>query len=79
MTYKTIMTRLELGRPNAAVLSVSGDLAAQFGARVVGVSACEPMRLAYGEGAMTAELVSISVFRKRRGKSRRRKQNAAPP
>jgi hypothetical protein len=57
MTYKTIMTRLELGRPNVAVLSVSGDLAAQFGARVVGVSACEPMRLAYGEGAMTADLV----------------------
>ena len=40
MTYKTVMTRLELGRPNAAVLSVSGDLAAQFGARGVGVFAC---------------------------------------
>ena len=61
MTYKTIMTRLELGRPNAAALSVSGDLAAQFGAKIVGVCACEPMRLAYGEGAMTAELVDQCV------------------
>ncbi len=57
MTYKTIMTHLELGRPNAAVLSVSGDLAGQFGAKVIGIAACEPIRLAYGEGAITAELV----------------------
>jgi nucleotide-binding universal stress UspA family protein len=57
MTYKTIMTRLELGRSNAPVLSVAGDLAAQFGAKVIGIAACQPIKLAYGEGAATAELV----------------------
>ena len=57
MTYQTLMTGLRLGRPNAPVLAVAADLAELFGAVVVGVAACEPMRLLYGEGSVTTELI----------------------
>ncbi len=57
MTCKTLMTHLQLGRPNGAVVAVSADLAALFNAAVLGVAACEPMRSSYGETFITAEFI----------------------
>jgi len=58
--YKTLMTRLELGLPNSPVLAVTGDLATLFDATVVGITACEPVRMAYGEVYITADLLEQS-------------------
>ena len=54
MDYKTVMVGLALDRPNDACLSVAGDLAERFGARVVGVAASDlraPMYFAVGDFA----------------------------
>jgi hypothetical protein len=41
MSYKTFMVSLALDRPNDACLSVAGDLAERFGARVIGIAASD--------------------------------------
>ena len=41
MNYKTVMVSLALDRSNNASLSVAGDLAERFGARVIGVAASD--------------------------------------
>ena len=41
MNYKTVMVSLALDRSNNACLSVAGDLAERFGARVIGVAASD--------------------------------------
>jgi nucleotide-binding universal stress UspA family protein len=41
MDYKTVMVSLALDRPNNACLSVAGDLAERFGARVIGIAASD--------------------------------------
>jgi nucleotide-binding universal stress UspA family protein len=41
MTYSTLMVQLELEHPNDARLRIAGDLAEQFGAKLVGIAACE--------------------------------------
>jgi nucleotide-binding universal stress UspA family protein len=41
MDYKTVMVSLALDRPNTACLTVAGDLAERFGARVVAVAASD--------------------------------------
>src|SRR5450631_2020426 len=57
MTYKTLMVHLELGRPNAGLLSIVGDLAAKFQASVIGIAACQPLQLAYGDGYVSGDVV----------------------
>ncbi len=57
MTYATLMVHLELGRSNAKLLSVVGDLAERFHAAVIGIAACQSMPMVYGEGYVSAELI----------------------
>jgi nucleotide-binding universal stress UspA family protein len=57
MTYKTLMVHLDLGRPNAGLLSIVGDLAAKFRASVIGIAACQPLQLAYGDGYVSGDVI----------------------
>ncbi len=58
VTYSTLMVHLELGRPNAGLLQIAGDLAQRFQAGVIGIVACQPMLLVYSDGTY----VSGDVF-----------------
>lgn len=54
MNYKTVMVSLALDRPNDACLTVAGDIAERFGARIIGVAASDlrpPMYFAEGDFA----------------------------
>lgn len=51
MTYSTLMVHLQLGRSNAGLLHIAGDLARRFQAGVIGIAACQPIQLPYSEGA----------------------------
>jgi nucleotide-binding universal stress UspA family protein len=57
MTYATLMVHLELGRPNTGLLRIVGDLAAKFQASVVGITVCQPLQLAYGDGYVSGDVV----------------------
>lgn len=50
VTCRTLMVYLQLGRPNAELLNVVGDLAERFEAGVIGVAATQPRRVGAGEG-----------------------------
>lgn len=50
MTYRTLMTYLQAGAANEGVLSITAALVERFGARVIGVSACQPVNPLYEEG-----------------------------
>jgi len=58
MTYKTLMVHLELNGDNEGVLGIAGELAEQFGARVIGIAACQPARQLVGEGFDAGEAIS---------------------
>ena len=57
MTYATLMVHLELGRPNTGLLKIVGDLAAKFQSSVVGITACQPLQLSYGDGYVSGDVV----------------------
>ena len=57
MTYATLMVHLELGHANAGLLQIAGDLAERFHAGVIGITACQPMQIIYGDGYVPANLV----------------------
>ena len=57
MTYSTLMVHLELGRPNTGLLKIVGDFAAKFQASVVGITACQPFQLSYGDGYVSGDVV----------------------
>ena len=59
MTYANVMVHVQPGRSNAALLEVAGDLAARFKADVIGIAACQPMQIVYGEGYVDAESIDI--------------------
>ena len=68
MDYKTVMVGLALDRPNDACLSVAGDLAERFGARVVGVAASDlraPMYFAVGDFAQKLLDEEAAAIKKR--------------
>lgn len=50
MTYKTILVNLEAGRSNTHLLAVARQVAEQFGAGVIGSTACSPIQMLYGDG-----------------------------
>ena len=56
MTYATLMVHLELGRSNAGLLQIAGDLAERFHSRVIGIAACQPMQIVYGEGFVSGDI-----------------------
>src|SRR5262245_58880035 len=58
MSYATLMVHLDVDHPNDARLRLAGDLAERFGARVIGVAACELSPSPYfAEGAIAADLI----------------------
>ncbi len=56
MTYGTLMVHLELGRSNANLLQIAGDLAERFHASVIGIAACQPMQIVYGDGFISGDI-----------------------
>jgi nucleotide-binding universal stress UspA family protein len=57
MTYATLMVHLELGHPNAGLLQIAGNLAERFDAGVIGIAACQPMQMVYGDGYVSGTFV----------------------
>jgi nucleotide-binding universal stress UspA family protein len=57
VTYRTLLAHLDIGGDNRAVLQAAGDLAQVFGARVIGVGGCQPLRVSSGDGYVTAQIV----------------------
>jgi nucleotide-binding universal stress UspA family protein len=57
VTYATLMAHLQLGQSNAGLLRTAGDLAERFHAGVIGIAACQPMQIAYGDGYVYGELI----------------------
>ncbi len=57
MTYATLMVHVELGRSNAALLKLAGDLAERLQTGVVGMAAVQPVQLTYGDGFLAGEVV----------------------
>ncbi len=57
MSYATLMVHLELGHPNTALLGIARNLANRLHASVVGIAACQPMRLIYNDGYVPAEII----------------------
>ncbi len=57
MTYASLMVHLDLGAPNAGLLRVAADLAERFKAQVIGIAACQPMPITYGDGYMSADVI----------------------
>jgi nucleotide-binding universal stress UspA family protein len=57
MTYATLMVHLELGRPNAALLRITGDLAERLRVSVLGVAVCQPMRIIYNDGYVPGDII----------------------
>ena len=58
VTFETLMVHLELGRSNAGLLRIVGDLAARFHAGVIGIAACQPIRILYDEGYLSGDLIA---------------------
>ena len=55
-TYATMMVHLELGRLNAGLMEIAG-LAERFHASVIGIVACQPLQITYGDGFIPGDLV----------------------
>lgn len=55
MSYASLMVHLELGRSNAPLLKIVAELAERFHAGVVGIAACPPLPMLYGESYFSGE------------------------
>ena len=55
MTYTTLMAHLDACHTNAAVLNATERLAAHFDAKVVGISACQPVQIVGSDGYIAGE------------------------
>ena len=49
MEYKSLLVHLELGRSNKHLLQLAGELSERFDARVIGIAACAPPVMIYGD------------------------------
>lgn len=56
MTYASLMVHLELGRTNAGLLQITGELAELFKAGVIGIAARQPMQMVYGDGYVSGDV-----------------------
>ena len=68
MDYKTVMVSLALDRPNKSCLTVAGDIAERFGARIIGVAAADlrpPMYFAEGGFAQKLLDEEVAAIQKR--------------
>ena len=59
MRYATLFVHMIVGRPNCAVLKVAGELAKLFGARTVGIAACQPIQLISGAGYSDSAVIGM--------------------
>jgi len=57
--HSTLMVILELGRDNARLLGVAGDIAERLGTDVMGVAACEPLKIVYASGNLPGGIVEM--------------------
>ncbi len=57
MTYSTLMVHLDLRPANEGLLRIAADLAERCNARVIGIAACQPIAVAYGDGYMSADVI----------------------
>jgi nucleotide-binding universal stress UspA family protein len=57
VTYRTLLAHLEIGSDNGPLLKAAGDLAETFGARVIGVGGCQPIRVSSGDGYVTSQII----------------------
>ncbi len=57
MSYATLIVHLELGRSNAHLLQITAELAQRFQAGVVGIAACQPLPMVYGDGYISGDLL----------------------
>ncbi len=57
MSYATLMVHLDLNASNESLLQIAGDLAERFEANVIGVAACQPLQMVYGDGYMLTDFV----------------------
>lgn len=55
MTYATLMAHLDLCHSNAAVLTTVEKLAAQFDAKVIGITVCQPVQIVGSDGYVAGE------------------------
>lgn len=58
MNYQTIMVHVPIGQANHRLLQFTAELAKKFDAAVIGISACQPMQVMYGEGFFPGELIT---------------------
>jgi nucleotide-binding universal stress UspA family protein len=72
MSYKTIMVHLELGRSNAGLLKVAGDLAERSASNVIGIAASQPLVTPFVEAAY----ISGDIFEQERQEFEREAREA---
>jgi nucleotide-binding universal stress UspA family protein len=58
MTFATVLVHVDLERPSDGHLRLAGDVAAQFGARVIGAAAADPQPQYYADNPFAANLVA---------------------
>jgi nucleotide-binding universal stress UspA family protein len=56
MTYSTLIVHLNLGVSNEGLLHTAADLAGRFDAHVIGIAACQPLQVTYGDGFMSGDV-----------------------
>lgn len=56
MSYSTLMVHLQLGCSNTGVLQIAADLAQRSHAGVIGIAACQPMVMFYGDGFVSGDV-----------------------
>lgn len=72
MSFSTVMVHLELGRSNANLLKIAGDLAERCQSKVVGIAASQPLFTSYVDAAY----VSGEIFEQERAAFERESQAA---
>lgn len=57
MTYATLMVHLELGRSNAGLLRLAGEVAERFRAGVIGIAGSQIMLTSYNDGYVPGDVI----------------------
>lgn len=57
MTYSSLMVHLDLGVSNEALLQLTAEMAERYEAAVIGITAFQPMQIAYGDGYMSGDVI----------------------
>ncbi len=57
MTYSTLLIHLQVGVSNMPLLKAAAHFAQLFEADIIGVSACQPAQIPYGDGYTSGILI----------------------